>query len=92
MCVSLSALLGGFLGNFDPLALTYYNKNARTWQEHTSTKEFAFAFETIMREHKEDNDKQAAGIEKFFIEEAQKIGVVKVSKARRYKNQNRYEK
>ena len=26
MCVSLSALLGGFLGNFDPLAITYYNK------------------------------------------------------------------
>ena len=60
-------------------SLTYYNKNARTWQEHTSTKEFADAFEKIMQEYVEDNDKRAAGIEKFFIEEAQKIGVVKIS-------------
>lgn len=62
------------------------------WKEHTSTDEFAIAFETVMKEYEEDNEKRAACVEKFFIEEAQKIGVIKISKARRYKNQNRYEK
>jgi hypothetical protein len=32
-----------------------------------------------MKEYEEDNEKRAAGIEKFFIEEAQKRGVVKIS-------------
>jgi hypothetical protein len=51
-------------------SLKDYNKNARTWHEHTSTKEFADAFEKIMKEYEEDNEKRAASIEKFFIEEA----------------------
>jgi hypothetical protein len=51
-------------------SLTDYNKNARTWHEHTSTTEFADAFVKIMKEYEEDNEKRAAGIERFFIEEA----------------------
>ena len=35
--------------------------------------------EKIMKEYEEDNEKRAASIEKFFIEEAQKIGIVKIS-------------
>jgi hypothetical protein len=37
------------------------------------------AFKTIMEEYKEDNEQRAASIENFFIEEAQKLGIVKIS-------------
>lgn len=45
-----------------------------------------------MKQYETDNDTRAAQIEDFFIEEALKAGVVKLSKVRRYKNPNRLEK
>jgi hypothetical protein len=45
-----------------------------------------------MKKHNKDNDKRAESIEEFMIAEAQKAGVVKISKIRRYKNPNRLEK
>ena len=39
-----------------------------------------------------DNEQRAARVEEFFIEEAQKAGVIKISKTQRYKNPNRIEK
>jgi hypothetical protein len=45
-----------------------------------------------METNETDNEKRAACIETFFIEEAQKAGVIKISKARKFKNPNRYEK
>jgi hypothetical protein len=36
-------------------------------------------FTKIMEEYEEDNEQRAASIENLFIEEAQKLGVVKIS-------------
>jgi predicted component of viral defense system (DUF524 family) len=41
---------------------------------------------------KNDNDKRAREIEDYMIAEAQKIGVVKIQKIRKYKNPNRWNK
>jgi hypothetical protein len=72
--------------------LNDYNLNARKWKEHTSTIDFAKAFADRLKQYETDNETRAARIEDFFIEEAIKAGVVKVSKVRRYKNPNRLEK
>jgi hypothetical protein len=45
-----------------------------------------------MKKHKEDNDKRTEQVEEFIISEAQKTGVIKLSKIRKYKNPNKYEK
>jgi hypothetical protein len=45
-----------------------------------------------MTKHAADNEKRANCIEEFFIDEAQKVGVIKISKKRKFKNPNRYEK
>jgi hypothetical protein len=45
-----------------------------------------------MDKYKNDNDKRAREIENYMITEAQKIGVVKIQKIRRYKNPNRWNK
>jgi hypothetical protein len=45
-----------------------------------------------MNAHATDNEERAAHIEELFIDEALKAGVIKISKARKYKNPNRYEK
>jgi hypothetical protein len=50
--------------------LADYNVNAMKWKEHTSTTEFENNFATILEEHEADNDKRAARVEEFFIEEA----------------------
>jgi hypothetical protein len=45
-----------------------------------------------MNAHANDNERRAACIEEFFIDEALQAGVIKISKARKFKNPNRYEK
>jgi hypothetical protein len=45
-----------------------------------------------MKIHAADNERRATCIEEFFIDEALKAGVIKISKARKFKNPNRYEK
>jgi hypothetical protein len=47
-----------------------YNISAQKWKEHTSTENFAARFKCIMEENKEDNEKRAANIEAYMIEEA----------------------
>ena len=69
-----------------------YSSSVHTWKAHTSTTEFATAFNAIMTEYKDDNDKRAAAIETFLIDKAQKAGVIKETKRRVYKNPNRWEK
>jgi hypothetical protein len=45
-----------------------------------------------MEEHADDNEKRAASIEAYMIEEAEKAGVVKTITKRKFKNPNRWEK
>jgi hypothetical protein len=62
------------------------------WKEHTSTDNFAAAFQNIMDKYSADNEERAGKIEEFMITEAQKAGVIKSSKIRSYKNPNRWDK
>jgi hypothetical protein len=62
------------------------------WKEHTSTDKFATDFAAIIQNQELDTDQRAARVEEFFIEEAQKAGVVRVSRSHKYKNPNRLEK
>jgi hypothetical protein len=50
--------------------LSDYNLNARKWKEHTSTTEFAKAFQDILLKYAQDNETRATRIEDFFIGEA----------------------
>jgi hypothetical protein len=72
--------------------LADYNTNALKWKEHTATTDFANAFEDIMTRFATDNERRASCIEELFIDEALKAGVIKISKTRKFKNPNRYEK
>jgi hypothetical protein len=45
-----------------------------------------------MDKYMDDNDKRAKEIESFMIAEGEKIGVVKISITRKYKNPNRWNK
>ena len=61
-------------------------------KEYTSTTTFVTAFEDIMQNHADEYEKRAAAVEEFFITEARKAGVIKISKSHKYKNPNRLEK
>jgi hypothetical protein len=45
-----------------------------------------------MDRNENDNDARARAIEDFMIAEAQKLGIVKIQRAKRYKNPNRWNK
>jgi hypothetical protein len=45
-----------------------------------------------MTRYATDNEKRASRIEELFLDEALKAGVIRISKARKFKNPNRYEK
>jgi hypothetical protein len=45
-----------------------------------------------MDKYVDDNDRRAREIESFMIAEGEKIGVVKITTARKFKNPNRWNK
>jgi hypothetical protein len=73
--------------------LANYCTNAKVWAEHTATPEFAAAFMAIIADHTLTNDARDAQVEEFLLQEATKVGVVKVSHARRpFTNPNKWDK
>jgi hypothetical protein len=72
--------------------LKEYGTSAMKWKAHTSTQEFADAFRATTAEFANNNDKRAAAIETFMLEEATKAGVIKVTPPRSQKNPNKWAK
>jgi hypothetical protein len=54
-----------------------YGNSAQIWQTHTQTPEFTEKLENIIRDYGMENDARAAAVEKYIIQEAITVGVVK---------------
>jgi hypothetical protein len=59
--------------------LANYGNSAKTWQEFSSTDEFAAAFKAIVNDATLTNDTRAARVEEFLLEQATSAGVLDVS-------------
>jgi hypothetical protein len=59
--------------------LANYGNSAKTWQEFSSTAEFAAAFKAIVNDETLTNDARAARVEEFLLDQATSAGVLDVS-------------
>lgn len=64
--------------------------SANKWKAHTSTTEFATAFNKITNDYAHDNELRTHMIESFLINEAKKAEVIKSTRNRVQKNTNRW--
>ena len=67
-------------------------KSAHKWKAHTSTTNFATAFDHITTQYAHDNERRTQKIEEFLISEALKAGVLKCAHDRIQNNPNKWSK